>query len=122
MNIIDIISFLVIAISYNIFVHQVVTSLYRSYSYEEKIDYGIAFIFLAGFVGIILSKLLLKEEDTYSTSVVSMGLLVGGGLLIGTAILINWENISDDVRLFLTTILFISLVCYFYKRNKKLIK
>lgn len=122
MNIIDIISFLVIAISYNIFVHQVVTSLYRSYSYEEKIDYGIAFIFLAGFVGIILSKLLLKEEDTYSTSVVSMGLLVGGVFLIGTAILVNWENISDDVRLFLTTILFISLVCYFYKRNKKLIK
>lgn len=118
MNIIDTASFLTIAILYNIFIHQIVTSVYKTYSYEEKFDYGIAFIFLAGFVGIIMSKILLKENEEYKTSITSMGLLTGGIMLVITSVLINWENISDDIRLLIVSIIFLGLFYYFYNKKK----
>jgi uncharacterized membrane protein len=118
MNVIDFISFFLIAISYNIFIHQVITTLFRSYSYEDRIEYGITFIFLAGFIGIVLSKIMLKPGEKFMESVTSLGLLIGGLMLILTAVIVNWDNMSDDVRLFFATVVFCGLLYYFYKKNR----
>lgn len=116
MNIIDIFSFLFIAILYNIFIHQSIIILLKSYTYEEKMEYGLTIIFISGIIGIVLSRLLLKNNQTYSNSVVSMGMLTGGILLMLTAIIVNWNNISDDIKLFLTFTIFIGVLIYFYSK------
>lgn len=103
-----------IAISYNLFVHHLASMLYRETPYEEKYNKTITFVFISGIIGIILSKLLLKKGQTYHDSVVSMGLGIGGVLLIITSILANWTNMSDDIKLCISALMFGGLIWYFY--------
>lgn len=118
MNIIEISGIIIILIAYNIFVHHMITYICKSYTYEDKIDYGIAYIFISGIVGIVLSKILLKHNEIYSESIVSMGLLIGSLILILTSVYVNWNNITDDIKIFLTTSMFFGCMIYFYNLKK----
>ena len=125
MSILDISVYITIAISYNLFVHHLATILYRNMNYKEKFDSTTTFIFIMGIIGIVISKLILKPEDIYSESVISMCLGLGGILLILTSVIVNWNEMSDDMRLIISTCIFIGLVWSFYtyyEKPKKQIK
>jgi len=114
MSLLDISVYTTIAISYNIFVHHLATTIYKNLPYNEKYNKSLIFIFVAGLIGIVVSKLILSHNDEYKKSVVSMGLGIGGILLIITAILTNWNDLTDEIRLFISASLFCTLVYYFY--------
>src|SRR3972149_6326672 len=82
-----------IAVLYNIFVHNITSAMYRNEVYEEKFKKSVTILFIAGIAGIVASKLL------YKNSVVSMGLCIGGALLILTSIFANWEHVSSEIKL-----------------------
>lgn len=119
MNYVDIFSSIVIAVAYNIVIHQLVQCVFKSYSYEDRMNYGIATIFIAGLVGIVLSKIILSENESIYNSIISMGLLIGGIFLVATTIIVNWDNITDDIKLFVTLACFGGLLYYSYKKQKK---
>lgn len=117
MNYTDFLSSFLIAVTYNIFIHQMISTGFQSYSYEHRMEYGMTVIFMAGIVGVVLAKVLLKKNEKLSDSIISMGFMIGGILLLLTAVMVNWDNISDDIRLFITGLLFCGVVYYFYKKK-----
>ena len=114
MNILDKSVFVSIAIIYNIFVHYITNLLYKNQPYEDKFESSTTFIFCAGVFALVLSKLLNKKTK-YTESVLSMGLCLGGILLILTALCVNWNNIPDNIKLFISGSAFFSIIYYAYK-------
>jgi len=119
MVLLDIFVYTTIAISYNIFVHHLATTIYKDLPFDEKYNKSLVFIFIAGLIGIVVSKLILKKGSEYTKSVVSMGLGIGGAILIVTSIITNWNNLADEIRLFLSALVFGVLVYYFYNYYDK---
>jgi hypothetical protein len=104
-----------IAIFYNLFIHHLVNMSYRDLPYDEKFEKSTTFLFVAGIAAIVLSKIILQDNKKYTDSILSMGFGVGGSLLVLTAIFVNWENLSDDIRLCSSAVLFSIIVWYAYK-------
>lgn len=104
-----------IAIFYNIFIHHLTSTLYKDAPYEEKFRKSVTMIFIAGIVGIVASKLLLKDDQQYKNSVVSMGLGIGGGLLILTSVFANWEYVSGEIKLILSGAILIGFIWFSYR-------
>ena len=114
MSLLDKAVYIGIAVFYNLFVHHLINSFYKDLPFDEKFNKSTTFIFMAGIFGIVLSKILLKEGHQYTTSVMSMGFGIGGCLLMLTAIFVNWENLSDDIKLCISAFLFTSTKSYLY--------
>lgn len=108
-----------IAIFYNLFVHHLVNSFYKTLPFEEKFNKSTTFIFIAGIFGIVLSKIFLKDEQSYTNSVLSMGFGIGGILLMLTAVWVNWENLSDDIKLCLSAFAFGLIIWYAHRYDTK---
>ena len=98
-----------IAILYNLFVHHTASIMFKDYVYEEKINKSVIFILIAGIMGVVMSNLLF---DTKSTSVISSGLWLGGILLIVTSIFVNWQTLSDDIKLLMIGTTLVALIYY----------
>jgi hypothetical protein len=107
MKFLDLCVYIIIALCYNLFVHQVTSMLYKNYTYEEKYNKSITFIFIAGILGIVIAKLMVTKY------VVNMGLTLGGGLLILTSIIVNWDNMTDDLKLCMSAVGFGAILWYF---------
>lgn len=107
-----------IAVLFNIFAHNLTSRLYENLGYQEKYQKTVTTLFIIGIFGIIMSKLVLKDNQQYNKSVVSMGLSIGGVLLIITAILANWENIEDDIRIVISGLAFVTLIYIAYKYDE----
>lgn len=110
-----------IAILYNFFVHYLTSTMFKNAAYEEKINRSIIFILIAGVIGVVMSKLLFdspkkKKSKEKKTSVVSNGLWLGGILLIVTSIFVNWQTLSDDIKLLMIGITLVALI-YYSKRT-----
>ena len=93
-----------IAVFYNVFVHHIASMIYKDLPYSEKIKYISTFLIIMGIVGIVVGKIILKDNQKYKDSVVSKGLGFGGIILILTSIFSNWENINDDKKLIITAL------------------
>ncbi len=124
MGFLNTIVIIVIAICYNLFIHYIPNVIFSGMPFDDKYNKTLYFIFVAGLVGIVISKLLVKEGQEYKKSVVSMGLSVGGFLLLITALITNWENMGDGIKLLISGGLFLAIVYYGYnyydnKDNKK---
>ena len=116
MSILDITVYITIAISYNLFIHHLATILYKDLPFEERFDSSIMFIFIMGIVGLVISRIIIgtNKEVEMKDSVLSMGFGIGGLLLVLTAIIVSWEKMSDDLRLIISTGVFVGLVYVFY--------
>lgn len=107
MIILDIGVYISIALAYNIFAHSLITSLYKDIPYGERYNKTIVMLLIFGVGALILSKLLLRDGQEYGDSVVSMGLGIGGGLLIFSALIGNWENMATDLKMYISAAIFI---------------
>jgi len=114
MGLFDITIYSSIALMYNIFIHQLVSTLYKNYAYDTKLSYSISTLFISGIIALVLSKLIAKDKK-YTKSVVAMGLGFGGILLILTSILAKWEGITDEVKVLVTGLIFITIIYICYK-------
>lgn len=114
MSILDITVYSAIAISYNLFIHHLATILYKDLPFEERFDSSIMFIFIMGIVGLVIARIIINPDMRLSESVLSMGFGIGGLLLVLTAIVVSWEKMSDDLRLIISTGIFVGLVWVFY--------
>lgn len=110
MRILKIIIFLSIAILYNIFIHYLANMMYKDLPYEEKFKKSNVFLLIAGILGIILSILVLKKNKKYKDSIISIGLGIGGSLLIIISIVSNWENISNAIKIWTSGLCLIGLI------------
>jgi len=95
--------------------------MFKESVYEEKINKSIIFILIAGVMGVVMSKLLFdtpikkkkgKKDPKANKSVVSNGLWLGGILLIVTSIFVNWQTLSDDIKLLMIGVTLIALIYY----------
>ncbi len=108
MNILDKSLYIVIAIFYNLFVHYLTGSLYKNLSYKDRHTNGIVFLAVAGIGAIVISKIYIEKHD--KNKIVSKGLTVGGILLLITSLFANWENITNEYKLYLTGIAFLIII------------
>ena len=102
-----------IAIFYNLFIHTFTSIMYKDEPFKEKYEKTTLMLLLAGIFGLVLSKLLSNME--HSNYVVSMGLGIGGILLILTAIFASWENVVEEVKVGVSGALLIVLIIVAYK-------
>lgn len=103
-----------IAIGYNLFTHHITNLFYKDLPFEEKFDKSTTFIFVAGIFGIVLSKLLQNPNKKFTESVLCMGFFIGGLMLIITSMWVNWDNLSDDIRLIVAIGVFGCILWYAY--------
>lgn len=108
---------IIIAIIYNIFIHAMITILYKNLPYHEKQHNGIVFMIVAGIFGIIIAKMYLDKNEKYKNSNVSKGIAYGGILLIITGAISNWEKLDGGFKLLISgTALFLVIwLSYKYK-------
>jgi hypothetical protein len=85
-------------------------------TYEEKVNKSVIFILIAGIMGVVMSNLLFDSNVKKGTSVISNGLWLGGILLIITAIFVNWQSLSDDIKLIMIGVTLVALI-YYSKRS-----
>ena len=107
---------------YNLLVHSLASLSYKELQYEEKHSNTIVMLILFGGIGILISKVLQERHKDLNNSFVSTGLYYGGVLLIVTAIFANWENISEEIKLFSIAGILGGLIWYGYKRDKSIMK
>jgi hypothetical protein len=81
--------------------------MYKNYPYEEKHTKSITFLFIAGIAAIVIAQMLIKKR------VVNIGLTVGGALLILTSLVVNWDNLSDEIKLCVSGVTFAAVIWYF---------
>ena len=108
-----------IAILYNIVVHLLSNCAFKSQSYEDRMNYGIAVIFLSGLLAIVLGKILTPDNVSLSNCSLSIGLLLGGIFLCMTTVAVRWDNISDDEKLLIAGTILIAVVYYLYRKQRK---
>jgi len=113
-----------IALTYNILAHILASVLFKNDYYDDKIKNSNVILFLVGLSGLVLSRIILKENQDITQSVTSMGLFIGGLLLIFTVFILNWNNITENFKLFIVLTFFIFLIWYSskYFDNKIIIK
>lgn len=102
-----------IALVYNLFVHHLTSMMFKNNEYYEKINKSITFILVSGVFAVVMSKLIYTSKNKkHKPSVVSNGLWLGGLLLITTSIFINWQSVSDDLKLLMVGATLFGLIWY----------
>ena len=117
MNIFDKSLYIVIAIFYNLFIHYLTGSLYKNLPYADRHSNSIVFLAVAGISAIVISKIYIEKND--KNKIVSKGLTIGGILLLITSLFANWENITNEYKLYLTGITFLLIIWYSYKQKEE---
>lgn len=115
MGLLNIIVSTSIAILYNLFVHHMASIMFKDSTYEDKINKSMIFILIAGIMGVVMAKLLFEDKDKngkVKPSIIGSGLWLGGILLIITAIFVNWQTLSDDLKLLMIGITLVALIYY----------
>jgi hypothetical protein len=95
--------------------------MFKNNSYEEKINKSIIFLLVSGILGVVMSNILFlpkkkrkdkNEKKKNKQSIVGNGLWLGGILLIVTSIFVNWQSMSDDIKLIMIGITLVALIYY----------
>src|SRR3989442_722342 len=110
MGFFDIIIYSGIAIMYNFFAYTLASLLYKNLQYNEKIHNTIVLLLILGILAIILSYFIPSKY-------INIGLYFGGILLILTTVIINYKNISDEIKLFLICLILGYLIWFAYKKE-----
>lgn len=110
--------YLSIASIYNILVHNVASFLYKDQQYDEKNKSVTTFIIIAGIFAIVVAKLIEDKDDKHV--LVVKGMTIGGILLLITVLLVNWENITEEIKIISMMGIFGCILWYaFNKKNKQ---
>lgn len=119
MSILDVTLYVSIAILYNLFVHSLASISYKDLQYNDKHQNTIIMLILFGAIGILISKIIEKNNKKKKQGYVSKGLFYGGILLILTALFANWDSIIGELRLFMLAGALVILIWYGHNREKK---
>lgn len=119
----DIFIYASIALIYNLFVHNLASITYEDLQYDEKHDNTIIMLIIFGIAGLIVSRCI-NNNKKYSNKYASSGLYYGGIVLLITALLSNWSDIGNEIRVVGFSLLLGLLIWYTYKiddndKNKK---
>lgn len=117
MSLVDVITYVSIALMYNLFAHSLASITYKDLQFEAKYENTVAMLVLLGGIGIMMSKII--SDKLYKKSVVSKGLFYGGILLLLTVLMANWQTIAEEMKLFMIAGLLAILIWYGYNREKK---
>lgn len=114
-----------IVVTYNIFIHHFVSYIYRSQEFEKRQSNTITTVAVCGLIGIIASLFIKdyknsdgnnkKNKKNKRINPICKGLKWGGGILVLTAFLANWENFGETAKLIISGGVFAGLL---YISNK----
>lgn len=110
MGFFNIIIYTVIALLYNLFVHNLASVSYKDQQYNEKHTNTIMMLIIFGCLGLLVGKLI-GDVNKFASN----GLFYGGLLLLLTVLLTSWETISDEIRLGLLMGIIFCVVFYAHK-------
>jgi hypothetical protein len=88
---------------------------YKELSYDDKFSKSITLLIVAGVFGIILGKVILVKDHNFKNGIIDKGLCYGGWILIGTALLANWNTSTDGLKLIVTGGILMGLIWFSYK-------
>lgn len=108
-----------IALFYNIFVHTFTSILYKDEPFKDKYEKTTVMLLIAGIFALVLARFMSTNDVEYKNYVVSMGLGIGGLLLILTSIFANWENIEEELKVGISGAFLIVLIVFSYKFANK---
>ncbi len=118
----NIVIIIVIAIAFNIFIHAMVTILYKNLPYHERQHNGIVFMIVAGIFGIVVAKMYLDKNEKYRNSNVSKGIAYGSIVLIISGAMANWEKLDGGFKLLVSGAALFLVIWLSYKYKGKLKK
>jgi len=100
-----------IILGYNIFAHALAAVVYKDYQYTDKIRNTSMLLIILGIVGIIIANYI-------NNNVISYGIFYGAVLLITSIILANWNDMSNEVKLFVSSGIFGIVLWYSFNKDK----
>jgi len=95
----DTLIFIPFAILYNIFFHRMTEMIYKNAPQKEQFNKSIALLFTIGLISYIVVFLFLPDRPKYNDPNIKLGILIGGTLLIMSAIINNWDNMCETSKL-----------------------
>jgi len=107
----DAVIYIPLALIFNLFAHKVTSVLYRDLDYDEKLHRSVVLLFIIGVAAIVISKILLKQKT------IKKGMNIGGILLVITSLYANWENMTEEFKLIIFTMMFGTLLYYAHRKN-----
>lgn len=120
MKILDIIVLFVIALAYNIFIHQLAATMFKSMPYDKRSKNTSMGIIIVAILTLIACKLMLmKNNEDYKNNIVYSGLSIGAVILIITMAFTNWDKINDTLKLILISGAFGALVWFAYNKYEE---
>jgi H+/Cl- antiporter ClcA len=114
----DIFIYVCIALLYNLFVHNLASITYEELQYDDKHDNTIIMLVIFGIAGIFVARCI-NNNKKYNNKYASTGLYYGGILLLVTALLNNWSDIGNEMRVVGFSMLLGLLIWYTYKIENK---
>lgn len=114
MSAFDIFIYTSIALLYNLFVHNLASITYEDLQYDEKHDNTIIMLVIFGITGLIVSRCI-NNNKKYNNKYATNGLYYGGVALLVTALLSNWSDIGNEIRVVGFSLLLGLLIWYTYK-------
>jgi len=107
-----------IGLLYNMFFHRLADLVYRNESFKDKYKKTISILFMFGILGIVIGKIILPRNSKYNNSCVSNGVTIGGGLVLASVIINNWNYMGELTKLLAVGLIFSAIVYYSYNKDQ----
>jgi len=119
MNFYDIIYFVVLGFMYILLVNKLVEVVYKNSPAKIRIQNELATYFIIGVISIIMAETVFSKYTRFNNQIVRKALIFGGSLMILYSTLINWDKLSEEIKLLIFVVVFISIIWYAYKYQQK---
>jgi len=112
MEVFDIFLYLLIAIFLNLFVHTFANWSYKDLNLDEKIKKTTSLLVITGIICVSVSIFFKDKKE-----IISRGLKYGGSALVLTAMVANWEDVRQELKLFVFGSSFLYVLIYSYNKD-----
>jgi hypothetical protein len=115
----NMISCVIIAILFNMFFHKFTDFYYKDLIFEERYKKSIVMLFIVGILGVVIGKLYMIDKFNKN---LSYGVMIGGVLVVLSAMGNNWQYMDETGKLCTIGILLAASMYYFNNKKNKSIK
>lgn len=106
-----------IGIIYNLLISKISSMITKDYEYNEKIQKNIIVEIISG-IGAIAMAFYIFNNKKCKNKTAMYGLLLGGGLLLFSSLVSNWNVVNDYTKIITLGGIMIFFILYSYKFEK----
>ena len=111
----DAITSIFLGILYNMFFHKFADFYYKDLSYDNRYKSTVLMLLIAGILGAVIGKIYIEKNFEKK---ISNGIILGGFLLVGSALLNNWAHMSEITKIVLIVLTMGYVIYYSSDKHK----